>query len=806
MSDTPAPPPLLAERPVPRSTYAGLALVALATLVCELALMRVFSVVLYYHFAIVAVSLALFGMTLGAVIVHLLPSAWKEHRQPGLLALACSAFALTLVGAAWALVALPWQPPQPGATLWALAGLYLMVAIPFTFSGIAVSLALTSSPRVVNRLYASDLLGAAAGCLLLGLLMRLFGPGALVGAAVLAALAGLCFSRAGGWPARVGALVVLVGVATFLAVGTPRGQFRVRYTKGQVAPPPEFEAWNAFSRVRVYRDPNVKVATGWGGSLAETPPVRQKWLDIDSCAGTVLTAFDGNPQHISFFRSDISALAHVLRPGGKALVIGTGGGRDVLISLINGQRQIIGVELNDLILRAVNREFGDFTGHLDRRPDVRFVNDEARSYIARSPERYDVIVCSLIDTWAATTAGAFVFSENGLYTVEAWRTFLDHLQGRGVLAVTRWYYAYQPLEVLRLVSLARAVLERDYGVTDVSQHVIVARRIPPRSHGWGVGTVLVSKRPFTAADRQQAERFCRRYGFELVVAPGLCTHAQMWQLLTSPTIRQELAASSVDLTAPTDDRPFFFHMLKPGPGLELAVIDRSPLQINQAAVHLLGRLLYFTAALTVLFVLLPLGLGAIGRQYRYRGLLPLLGFFVAIGLGFMLVEISQMQRLMIYLGHPIYGAAVVLFSLLLASGLGSLASKSVSGRLGQGKVMAVLVAVLLAFALLTPALSAWGRAWPTPARLALALATLLPMGFFMGMPFPLGMTIASRNPRAPLAWYWGVNGATSVLASVLAMAFSLYYGITVTCLLGVSSYLLATGCLAVAARTKCGAA
>ena len=230
------------------------------------------------------------------------------------------------------------------------------------------------------------------------------------------------------------------------------------------------------------------------------------------------------------------------------------------------------------------------------------------------------------------------------------------------------------------------------------------------------------------------------------------------------------------------------------------------MSMNLQAVSVLGSLLVTTIVLAALFVLAPLGLTYWRDRYSLRSLAPGLLFFAAIGLGFMLVEISQMQRLMIYLGHPLYGVAVVLFSLLLASGLGSLASKSVSGRLGQGKVMAVLVAVLLAFALLTPALSAWGRAWPTPARLALALATLLPMGFFMGMPFPLGMTIASRNPRAPLAWYWGVNGATSVLASVLAMAFSLYYGITVTCLLGVSSYLLATGCLAVAARTKYGAA
>jgi len=791
--------------PARPGVYGGLALVAMATLLAELTLTRVFSVVLWYHFAFVAVSIALFGMTVGAVIVHLLPRQHKADHPAELLATASALFGLSMALATWLMLVKPWRPPAPGSSLWDLASLYLLLAVPFTFSGIAVSLALTGNARQVNRLYAADLGGAAVGCLVMaGAVRWLGGPGTLVAAGVLAALAGVMFGWRCWLPSRLLALVALVAMVGLLVGGASGRWFELRYTKGAKVVKRDYDAWNAFSRIYVRSLPMDRPGE-WGGSLGNLKGVKvnQKLLDIDACAATALTEFDGKHlESVSFFRQDISALVHRLRPGGKVLVIGVGGGRDVLISLVSGQKAVVGVELNDLVLYALNRKFGDFTGHLDRRPDVRMVNDEARSYISRSRERYDVIACSLIDTWAATAAGAFVFSENGLYTTQAWRTFLDHLNDRGVLAVTRWYYARQPSEVLRLLTLAREVLTRYYGVQDVSTHVIVAKRVPPGKFGWGVGTVLVSRQPFTDADREAAQAFCQAYDFDLMVAPGLCRNPDMAAILINPQLEELLARLPLDLSPPTDDRPFFFHMLKPGSPPQLAEFDRGPMQLNLEAVRLLGSLLQYTALLTLVFVALPLALGSIGKQYRYRGLLALLGFFIAIGLGFMMVEISQMQRLMIFLGHPIYGVAVVLFSLLLASGVGSFCSKPVSERIGPGRVMLLLLAALVLFALLTPALTGAGRAWPTPSRLALAIGMLLPMGFLMGMPFPMGMTAANRNPQAPLAWYWGVNGATSVLASVAAMTFSLYWGITFTYLLGVGCYLLAAICLVRAARLK----
>src|SRR6185295_11229342 len=179
----------------------------------------------------------------------------------------------------------------------------------------------------------------------------------------------------------------------------------------------------------------------------------------------------GDPEAVSHLKYDVTNVAHYLRPNSRVVVVGTGGGRDVLSALLFNQRQVTGVEINESIIDLVNRRFGDFTGHLDRDPRVQFVNDEARSYIARSPDRYDLIQISLIDTWAATAAGAFVLSENSLYTLEAWQTFLNHLEPNGVLTFSRWYFPL-PGQVYRLTSIATAAL-MDLGIKQPRDHIIV---------------------------------------------------------------------------------------------------------------------------------------------------------------------------------------------------------------------------------------------------------------------------------------------------------------------------------------------
>jgi hypothetical protein len=791
--------PVAADSRLPTARiYAGLFFVTLATLMLELLLTRIFSVILWYHFAFVAVSVALFGMTLGAVIVHLMPRYFSGADLSSRLAGASALFGLTTAIVLVLMLTLRVAPPALGSSdIASLLPLYLLIAVPFTFSGIVVSVALTRFPQRVNRLYAVDLIGAAIGCsAVIALLEVLDAPSAVIAIGAAAALGAVFFSlETARAPARGTAAALVVALAVLVAVNAQTKALRVRWIKGVRARTALYETWNAFSRVAVMT--RLRVPPPWHSARDhKTYAIRQLRMDIDGTAATLLTEFDGNLAPLGYLQSDISAPAHWLRPNARVLVIGVGGGRDILTALTMNQKAITGIELNGAIVRAVNGHFGDYTGHLDRNPRVRFINDEARSWIDRSNRKFDIIQCSLIDTWAATAAGAFVLSENNLYTEQAWTSILRHLSDRGIFSVTRWYFQGTPGEMLRCLSLARASLER-IGVRNPRRHLAVLRFVPQDEAiyaGNGKGTILISRAPLTDPDLRTLERFARDARFDLVLSPIACKEPLFAQLLSAPRLRDFTDSFRLDVSPPTDDRPFFFNMLRlrrwasallPG--------DQGPVFMNLQATAVLMRLLVVTIALAALFIIAPLGLTHWRDRYSLRSLAPALAFFCAIGLGFMLVEISQMQRLIIFLGHPIYGLSVVLFALLGASGLGSLAAGGISlgrgrGAARVGAIMAALLALLVLFGLITPVLTDAARGWPMAQRLLLAVALLVPIAFLMGAPFPLGMKLAGRAERAPTAWYWGINGAMSVVASVAAMALALAVGISATFFIGVACY------------------
>jgi hypothetical protein len=600
----------------------------------------------------------------------------------------------------------------------------------------------------------------------------------------------------------------VIALTGFVAVNSLRileqaPLLRVTWVKGVREARPLFAKWNSFSRVTVSGDPRrATPPQGWGMSVTypRDRGVPQLWLRMDAAAGSVLTRFDGGLDGIEHLKYDVTNLPHWLRRDGRVLAVGVGGGRDVLSALAFGQRSVVGVEINEAILDVVNAHFGDFTGHLDRDPRVRFVNDEARSYIARQAERFDILQISLIDTWAATGAGAFVLSEHSLYTTEAWALFLDRLTPRGVLSVSRWYYDPRPDEMYRVVSLAVAALA-GRGVTRPHEHIIVVRhatgangRVAPL----GVATLLVSPSPFSPADVDAAEEVARRMRFEVVLSPRGAATATFAALAGGRNLPALYAGHPTNIAPPTDDSPFFFHMLRPRDLLGLESW-RAALRGSMAdfqAVGVLGVLLLTVIGLTALCIVVPLALTS--DRGSLAGTTPLFVFFAGIGLGFMLVEISQMQRLIIFLGHPTYGLSVVLFAMLASSGAGSL----VAGRLGGSPAAPLvgLVLVLAAFGAATPPAIRAFEAATTPVRIAVAIGLLLPIGFLMGMAFPLGMRLAARRAAAVAPWLWGINGATSVCASVVAVAIALHWGIAASFWAGVVCYVAAAAALALEAR------
>ena len=801
-----------------RSTYAGLFLVTLATLMLQILLTRIFSVTMWYHFAFMAVSVAMFGLTVGAVIVYLRPEAFPPERAPRALTVSGLAFALStavcfvlhlyipnLTGTGSIAPEIISEADGRGgsrlaSTLAYLGLTYLVISVPFVFSGIAVCVALTRFPLQVNRLYAADLAGAGLGCALLVALLRVTdAPSAVIVVAATAGLGALFFGLGDRGPdarrwvaAAAVATLALGGAGAFLGLRASQGSplLRMLWVKGEPNVRPLYEKWNSYAYFRVLGNPDqLTVPFGWGfGEGRVARRVRQLRVAIDATAGTVMTAYSGDFSHLGYLAFDVTNFAHHVRDDARVLVVGSGGGRDVLSALRFDQQSVLAVEINGDLVDALNGRFGSFTGHLDRDPRVTFVKDEARSYIARSDDSFDLIQISLIDTWAATAAGAFVLTENSLYTGEAWELFLERLTPNGLLSVSRFHNPEQPAETYRLTMLAAEALRR-LGAEVPRRHVVAVTSLGPGREGdLGVVTLLVSPSPFSPRDLERVRATAAKLGFGLLVDPGSATEPMLERILEARDLPALAASFPFDISPPTDDRPFFFNMLRLRDAFGGEAAKGAANDFNFRAVRILGTLLVIVLVLNLVFVIGPL---ALTSDRVPADAAPFFLFFAGIGMGFMLVEVSQIQRLIVFLGHPTHGLTVLLFSLLVSSGIGSALTPSIESAAGARRAawrLASLLALLAAFGAFTPALTEAARGEPTAVRIAFAVAILFPLGLFMGTAFPLGMGLASLRHGPLTPWFWGINGATSVLASVIGVAVALVAGISSAFWLGALCY------------------
>lgn len=781
-------------------TYVGLFMIALATVMYEILLTRIFSVVMWYHFAFVAISVAMFGMTVGAIIVYLRPNLFTQERAVSHLAMSSLFFAVSIIFSFLTFLCIPFVEDKSFMGLYSIALIYGVISIPFIFSGICVCLALTKFPARVSRLYAADLCGSATACILLVFALRITdGPTAVFVVAFISGLGSLFFSFAGP-KTRIRTLaavvsLLLIGFSVFhtILVRQQSPVVTLRWVKEKRELPCLYEKWNSFSRIKVFGDPTEERDSPFGGGRSITLPAgkfRYLHLNIDASAATALVNFDGDLSKVAYLKYEICNLAHYLRSDARVLVIGSGGGREILSALVFGQKEVLGVEINQDIIKTVNDRFGDYTGHLDLYPNVKFVCDEARSYITRSPERFDIIQATMIDTWSATSSGAYVLTENSLYTLEAWRVFLEHLTEEGILSFTRWYFRDRPGEVYRLTSLATQAL-REIGVQDPRQHILIARRMWPSGNGYG--TILISKKPFSKEDIGKFEQVVETMQFEPVLTPRYCLDTTFAALSSAEEIDNFVADYPLDISAPRDDSPFFFNMLRLRHVLNYDLSDQGITTFNMRAVFVLAALSVTVAGFSLVCIIVPLILTT--RRDSLKGSLPSFLFFMGIGFGFMLVEVSQMQRLILFLGHPTYGLSVVLFALLLSSGFGSFSTQRVRlERLfpdGFVRLLALLC-VLLIFGVITPHILSAFRGETTMYRIIIAVLILLPLGFFMGMAFPLGMKAASGRMSALTPWFWGINGACSVCASVLAIVIALVWGISAAFWVGFALYIIAS--------------
>jgi hypothetical protein len=785
--------------------YVGLALITAATLMLQVVETRIISVTSWYHLAFFVISIAMFGLTAGAVWVYLRSDHYRPEQLTFHLSVASLGFALATVFALFVQLTIVTSLPASLMSMVVWAEFAIALALPFFFSGIVVSLALTRSPYPVGIVYGTDLLGAALGCLgALVLLNWVSGPSAVLWIAALVAAGGLCFARTdlegspSGQPIAnrlfryravvLGGLVALAGANSILEGIRPtivKDNIEQRETLA-------YERWNSFSRITVTRSLTGSPVL-WGASPRHVPhPIEQRFMNIDGGAGTAVYRFSGDLNEVAFLRDDVTNLAYALPDLRTGAVIGVGGGRDLLAARLLGVSEVVGVEINPIFIDLLTRDFSDYTA-ISRQPGITFEVDEARSWFARSDRSFDIIQMSLIDTWAATGAGAFTLSENGLYTVEAWRIFLQRLGPTGVFTVSRWYAPGEVNETGRMVSLAVATLQA-LGTTDPKRHLFMA------SSGQ-VATLVLSRAPLSDQSLAALRKATATYQFPVLLDPQSQAASPLLESIVSARDGDALAsatrASYLDLSAPTDARPFFFNQLRLDRLFEQDVFALASKPGvyggNLSATLTLAMLILISAALVVATIIVPLRTTVSttpSTMIAYGTL-----YFALIGIGFMMVEIALLQRISVFLGHPVYALSVVLFSLILSTGIGSLASERVALDSGPRLIVwSLLVGVyLLALPLWLPEVLLHLESASLALRAGLAVLVLAPVGFLMGFGFPTGMRLVSLIDKRPTPWFWGINGAAGVLAASVAVLTSIEFGIDATLRVGAACYLLLPG-------------
>ncbi len=765
-----------------KAIYAGLALLSAAALLLEVSLTRLFALAQFYHFAFMAVSLALLGFGASGSLLALRP-AWRgpgwERRLSGF----ALAFAVTDLGGYLLVNVLPfdsfsiaWDERQ----IIYLALYFTMPAFPFIFAGLGIGLALAASPARASRLYAMNLGGSGIGCLLAVSVPLAWGPGAVAFSACMAAAAGVAFAT-GARQRKQGvlSLVALIGCA-FLAMAPP-SWLNVRlspykalrqallYPGARVVD----SRWNAFSRVDLIASEGVRRLPGLSYAYTGTLPFQ--WgltVDGDDLVPVMLTDAESAPPFADYLPE---AVAYRLRPQARALIVKPRGGLDVLAAVQLGAREVHAVEDNPLVLTLALRAA---PSGIYADPRVRAFVGEPRAFLRGHAQGYDVVQLSLSRPFRPVMSGAYSLAEDFDLTVEACIEYLKHLRSDGLFVMSRWLQM-PPSEDLRALALIVAGLER-LGIREPSGYILAWRGIQ-------TVTFLVKRDAFTPEEVATVRSFTASRRYDLILAPGLkeeeanrfnvqpeATHYRVFsEFLSTPRREAYLSAYPFAVVPPTDEKPFFYHFFRWG---------QTP-----AVLRSLGRTWqpFGGSGYFVLLILLLLAMGAAGLlillpQSLSRGSLPtaqawpIFLYFALLGLGFLFIEVPLIGRALLVLGQPAYALAAVLFALLLCSGLGS----AFSPRLSWRRALVALIAVALLVTFAQPPLLHLGLRWPFPARLALVVLTLAPLGFFLGVPFPKGMAWLERDAPDLIPWAWAVNGSISVVASVLAalLILSLGYG------------------------------
>ncbi len=789
-----------------KAIHPAIFLVSASTLIFQITVTRILSVTLLYHYAFVVISLSMLGLTGGALISYRFRTILAEFDIRSQLSFSSLFFGLFIPLSIIAHNGL-FQIFGVDGTVPLVLFTCVFIAIPLLFSGFFVCTALTKVEEGTEGVYAADLIGGAVGCLAIVGLLSVVSIVTLLLLASLSAItaAYIVSTESTSKMSKIG----LAGILSLMVVETVleqnngslmvfRNSFEYVWTG-----PPLFDKWNSYSRITVR--PIERTAFGWGLSKKFTyPDIDQMMMMIDSCAGTPLARFDGDFSKVEFIKHDIINSVYNLRANADVFIAGIGGGRDILSALVFQQHEITAVEINTNVAGALKTTFSEFIGHIAERPNVHLYNDDARSYLHQTDKKFDIIQISLVDTVAASAGGALVLTENSLYTTEAWRLYISRLTPGGILSVSRWY-GHAPgdhVEGTRLLVLAEEALKQS-GISDPQSHLLLLRNYTStRYRDDPVLTLLLSPTPWSAEDVSKIDAYADQNGFGVILQPDKIGEDWVGEVIKTPDIPKLEDEHNARLFAPTDDLPFYFETSRFDELLKLSTWTNYQLS-SLGILKLIVILLVLSLGVGV-FCVVSVGTPNEAVDKIERNLMAI--YFLSIGCGFMLIEISFVQRFIVFLGHPALSLSVILASLLLSSGVGSY----LSGRISRSsfRTSATLYTVslcLLVFALIfaVPFIIDSFHDQIRFIRILIVFAVVSLSGIFMGTFFPMGMRFVGKESQlAP--WFWSLNGAASIFASILQMFIALGLGIMIAFAVGVFFYFMATAALltAIYLRTK----
>jgi spermidine synthase len=781
----------------------SLLLLSFALFVYQVCLLRIFSVADYYHFAFMIVSISLLGFGISGSFLYFFINRFKNQNLIFIIfgfgfsvSVLLSFFVTNLIP--FDSFKIAWELRQ----LWFLAVYYLFLVLPFFFGGSFIGYAFYCQERP-GVTYFYNNIGSAGGAIAALFIIQYLGKdGALYIATAIGLIsAGIIVIRRYRRAAVIIASIFLIIVIS-LVIFIP-GVMDINMSPYKSLPTvlrnPDsrvvYSSENSYAQLDIIDSPSIKSAPGLSLKYQKVPP-SQKGITVDGDNLSAITEIEGDTCSLAFLDFIPASVPYALKPyPEKVLIVEPGGGMDILSALYYKSGDIKVLENNRLIVEAMSGEFSGFSGDIYNRPEVEISETSSRNYARITDDRFDLIIPSLSDSFHPISAGAYSLNENYLYTVESFEDLTRILKEDGILAVTRWVQ-FPPSENLKILSTMIESLTKQ-GLNDIPSKVFAFR-------SWSTLTIMYKPSGFSASDLEEFKQKLENLSYDIVYYKGMkAEEANRYSMLEEPYFHnyfkliiesdreqiQELYKSYYfDIKPVIDDRPYFFNFFRIGQVPDIIKnFGKSTQPFGGGGYLILITALLVSMVLSVLFILLPLKLKkirlSIKRDYKY------LIYFFCLGFGFFFIEVPFIQKFILLLGKPAFALATVLFSIMLAAGMGSYVTSRF--RVDIRWAVGIIVVYILVFIFGFPFIDRYIISKVLWQRFTYSIIFIIPLGFMMGMPFPLAINKVKQSRQEIIPWLWAINGCTSVMGSIAAVIISIHLGFSVVIGIAAAIYIAA---------------